>query len=261
MATLAWCISRMGAASGSRTSRRCVTASNGIAGRALIEHHFGIALGATAAGGTDELADFEKARPLCKLRLWHRPALPNPDVFYWDIAEDLVAALTLDLPEMLTTCNREHVAKWPIAKADLWRLALAQVRAEGLLPAHALDVGGGASVHILEGDRTFFAASHVLFLEDYVGPASMGCVVAMPRRHTMVFHRIADLRVVQVIQSMLNVIPRMCHEGPGSISPSLYWWQPSRALMLLPSQLVGTTLQFHPPAPFIQMLNGLPQRA
>lgn len=228
----------------------------------LIDHHFGIALRATATGGDEDLVgSFETIRPMLKLRVWHREMAPSAPFVSWDIADDLLAVLTLDQPEMLTTVRRDDAARWPLSRADLWHLALANVRAEGLLRAPALDVGDGAVVHVVEGDRTYFAASHVLFLEAYVGPPTpSGCVVAVPRRHTIVFHRIEDRRVVVAVQSMLQVIPTMCHEGPGSISPSLYWWQPGHALMRLPAQVVGNTLEFYPPPPFAEMLNRLPPR-
>lgn len=226
---------------------------------ALIAHHFGVALRATGAADTGPL-DFEPSRASCKLRLWRREALPSPNACHWEIADDLVAALTLDLPDLLMTVNEQDAASWPIARADLWNLALANLRADGLLEAPAFDIEG-ARLHVLEGDRSFFAASHVLFLEDYVGPSPHGCVVAMPRRHTLLWSRIVDLQVVAVIPSMLDLTQRMSHEGPGSISPFLYWWRPGLQLLRLPSQIVGTTVEFHPPEPFLRMLNGLPRRA
>ena len=79
----------------------------------------------------------------------------------------------------------------------------------------------------------------------------------MPRRHTVVFHVIQNLAVVSAINSMLNVVPQMCFEGPGSITPSLYWWRPGQALMQLPTHVSGDTVEFHPPPAFTEMLNRL----
>lgn len=223
----------------------------------IVAHHFKVA---TALPDTTTPLDFGEARPLLKIRLWARETLPDVPLVAWDIADDLVAVLTFDLPEMLQTVRREDVERWPASKADLWHLALANTRAEGMLRAPALDVGNGAQVHVLEGDATFFAASHVLFIEAYAGVAPAGAVVAVPRRHTVVFHPITDLSVVHAITSMLNVVPRMCHEGPGSITPSLYWWRPGQALMLLPAERSEGGISFYPPAAFTDLLNRLRPR-
>jgi hypothetical protein len=222
-----------------------------------IAHHFGLAM---APPDIEDVArNFDKARPLLKLRLWARESVPDVELVAWDVADDLVAVLTLDLPEMLATVKRADAMKWPLSKAELWHLAQTNVRAEGLLAAPAVDVGDGASVHVLEGNRTFFAASHALFLEAYVGPAPRGAVVAVPRRHTMVFHAIRDLSVVPALNSMMRVIPQMCHEGPGSITSSIYWWQSNAPLTLLPIEYGDGGVTFTPPAPFVDLLNALPR--
>jgi hypothetical protein len=233
----------------------------------IVEHHFRVALSAGKdASAADAMSkDFALARTAIKLRLWSREsASQQQELVAWDIAEDLVAVLTFDLPDMLVSVKRSDAEKnWNVPRDDLWRIAVANMHAEGLLPAPALDVGDGAQVHVLEGDHTFFAASHVLFLEAYGAAHSpWGAIVAVPRRHVVVFHSIIDLRVIAAINSMLNVIPRMFHEGPGSITSSLYWWtRPSGGLMRLPWELDehdGTTVSFLPPQPFVDgVLNRL----
>jgi hypothetical protein len=225
----------------------------------IVAHHVGIALDPPDMPAADAMArDFARARTAMKLRLWARDSVPNISVVAWDIAEDLVAVLTYDLPEMLVTVKREDADKWSAPRDELWKIAVGNVRADGLLSAPALDVGNGAQVHVLEGDATFFAASHVLFLEAYAGTPPFGAVVAVPRRHVAVFHPITDLRVVDAVSSMLNVVPRMFHEGPGSITSSLYWWRPGHSLMRLPWEVTETAIDFLPPPAFADMLSRLP---
>lgn len=227
----------------------------------LIAHHFGVALRVTAQEDGDAGAiarDFDRARALCKPRLWHRAAMPEGAFVTWDVADDLVAVLTLDLPEMLATVQQDDAARWPIGRADLWNLALTNLRAEGRFPAHTSDVGGGATVTVLDGARSYFAASHALFLEDYVGAPRGGALVIVPRRHTVAFHRIEDARVHAALGALLGAVPRMWHEGPASISPSLYWWRPRSGLLRLPARLAGKEVDFSPPRAFLQMLERLP---
>ena len=87
------------------------------------------------------------------------------------------------MPELLATVKRDDTERWPASKVELWHLAISNTRADGMLRAPALDVGNGAQVHVLEGEATFFAASHVLFLEAYAGACPSGAVVAVPRAY------------------------------------------------------------------------------
>lgn len=224
----------------------------------LVHYHFGVALAPPQDESEAIARDFTKARPILKLRLWHREALPALPLVAWDIADDLVAVLTYDLPQMLATVRRDDAEKWPVSKADLWHLGLRNVRNDGMLQAPSIDVGSGATVHVLEGDSTYFAATHLLFLEAYTGAAPEGALVAVPRRHTVVFHVVRDSKAVGAINSMLEVVPRMCFEGPGSITPSLYWWRPGQALMQLPAEYrADGVVNFTPPAAFVDVLNRL----
>jgi hypothetical protein len=50
----------------------------------------------------------------------------------------------------------------------------------------------------------------------------------------------------------------MFEQGPGSISPDLYWWREG-SVTLLPSQFDGSNIQFMPPDEFVQALNALPE--
>ena len=48
----------------------------------------------------------------------------------------------------------------------------------------------------------------------------------------------------------------MFQQGPGAISPGLYWWR-NGTISLLPAQLDGKKVAFAPPDEFIAVLNEL----
>ncbi len=223
----------------------------------IVNHHFGVGL---EPDDTTEIGkDFQRARELMKIRLWGRNDIPPTlTPCAWDIADDLVAVLTYDMPRTLVSASSDDVSTWGVAREELYRIALGNVRAEGALEVSRIEIGS-AHVFVLEGDRTFFAASHLLFLEDYAEARSPhGAVVAVPRRHVVVFHPIVDLSVVHAINSMLHVVPHMWDEGPGSITPSLYWWQPGPRLVRLPVEYGEESTAFMPPPEFVDVLNRLP---
>jgi hypothetical protein len=237
---------------------------------ALMKHHFDVAFDAQQARTADELSrDWSLARDHVKLRLYERDTLPDVPLVTWEIADGLVAVLTFDLPDTVISVHLEARERWDVTDDDLYDVALANVRAEGLLDVTTIDLGERTALQLLEGGTTFFAASHALFLEGYVagdvGP--YGVVIAIPQRHVVLFHRIEDLRVVRVIEAMIVTATNMYVDGPGSISSDLYWLPPrgedssladlSHRLVRLPCTMQDDTLRFTPPPSFTRLLQAL----
>ncbi|HSO36168.1 MAG TPA: hypothetical protein VLT33_26755 [Labilithrix sp.] len=237
---------------------------------AAVKHHFDVAFDAKDGRTAEELSrDWDLARARVKLRLYERDNLPDVPLVTWEIADGLVAVLTFDLPETVISVRLEDREQWDVTDDDLYDIALANVRAEGLLPATEVDLGDRAALRLLEGGSTFFAATHALFIEDYVqgdlGP--YGVVLAIPQRHVVLFHRIHDLRVVRVLEAMIVTATNMYVDGPGSISSDLYWLPPrgedsslddlEHSLVRLPCTITDQTLRFLPPPQFTRMLSSL----
>jgi hypothetical protein len=235
-----------------------------------IRHHFDVAFDVKDGRTAEELSkDWRLARERVKLRLYVRANLPELPLVTWEIADGLVAVLAFDLPETVISVRLEDREQWDVTDDDLYDIALANVRGEGLLPATDIDLGERASLQLLEGGRTFFAASHALFIDDYlrgeIGPH--GIVLAIPQRHVVLYHPIQDLRVVRVIEAMIVTATNMYVDGPGSISSDLYWLPPrgedsslddlEHCLVRLPCEITDDTLRFMPPAQFARMLSSL----
>lgn len=205
---------------------------------------------------------FEDVRSLLKVRIYHSDYLRHmgPDRLVHRVpAPGLVETLVYDLPSSVSTVPREHLRAWGRPEDELFALGLANVRAEGLLEPRRFEVEAGAAFYALAGD-SFFTASHALFLGEYLGrPASEhGALVAVPHRHGVLYHPIADMRVVPVLRSMIAVAFGMYQEGPGSIHPGLYWWQEGR-MTDLPSRVRARSIDFTPPEEFVALLNRLPE--
>ena len=103
----------------------------------------------------------------------------------------------------------------------------------------------------------FFTTSHVLFLEEHLeGPCPNGVLLALPHRHAILLHRITDLSVIHAVNSMIPIARGMFEEGPGSLSPNLYWWQGGK-ITYLPAVVTDDKLNFYPPDEFVDMMNSL----
>ena len=235
-----------------------------------VKHHFDVAFDVKDGKTAEELSqDWALAREHVKLRLYQRDNLPDVPLVTWEIADGLVAVLTFDLPETVISVRLEDREQWGVTDDDLYDVALANVRAEGLLPTKDIELGERASLQLLEGGTTFFAASHALFIEDYADGdlGRYGIILAMPQRHVVLLHRVHDLRVVRVIEAMIVTATNMYVDGPGSISSDLYWLPPrgedssladlEHCLVRLPCTITDETLRFMPPESFTRMLSSL----
>jgi hypothetical protein len=205
----------------------------------------------------------EAVRACIKVRLYHtdyRDQMGGSGLIHRVPAEGLIETLVYDLPGSVRTVPPDHVTRWGVPEDELFRIGLANVKAEQPPPVlQTFEVGKGAAIRALVGD-SFFTASHALFLEDHLDPPSpFGAVIAVPHRHAVLFHAIADMRVIAAVNSMIPIAFGMYQEGPGSLSPGLYWWR-SGTLTALPSKVTAQSISFSPPAEFVnEVLNKVPE--
>lgn len=203
----------------------------------------------------------EDVRRALKVRLYHAEYLEQigAERLVCRIpAPGLVETLVYDLPGSVRTVPPEHLGKWEAGKDELFRMGLENVRAEGKPPVQTFDLERGAQFFGLVGD-SFFTSSHAMLLGEYVDPMpEMGLLVSVPHRHSVLYHPIVDLRAVLAINSMIPVTFGMHQEGPGSVSPHLYWVKDG-AWTMLPSKVTSQSITFTPPDEFVQtVLNRLP---
>ena len=201
---------------------------------------------------------FEEVRSLLKVRLYPGASLqgmdPSPPVS-WELAPGLTAVFVYDLPTSVRTVSAAHVEGWLKGHEELLETALANVRTE-TVESQAMDEGASAPIACFADH--FFAASHALLLGERLGPgASHGAVFAVPNRHTLLYAPIVDLGVVGSINRLIPTAVALFNEGPGSISPGIYWWRDG-SVTLLPSEVAGSNVQFAPPDELVEVLNALP---
>lgn len=199
-------------------------------------------------------SDFEGARSMLKVRLYPAEDQLLRLATYRKPMDDVIAALVYDLPDKVVVVDREHVAGWGRPVDELFDVAASNVKANDPIEVEQVELTPTASLMLLSAQH-HFAATHALFLGDYLGPGNKwGALVAVPHRHAVVVYPIVDQNVVVVINSMIPIAHGMYQEGPGSISPHLYWWRGGEFLHL-PSRVTNKEIEFSPPDVFIDMLN------
>jgi hypothetical protein len=206
----------------------------------------------------ERLSDFERVRDLLSVRLWPEGYLKELDASRMIHRRDLpgaISALVYDLPSSIRNVTPDEAHSWGVPVDELFDIALANVRETCIPDVSEQDIGDGLSVFVLS-DESFFVASYALMLEEShphcVG--QFGALVGIPHRHVLIAFPIESLAVVQAIPKLIAVVLGMERDGPGSISPRLYWLQ-NREFVDLPFHVENNALHFAPPDSFIEMLN------
>lgn len=227
-----------------------------------ITEHFDRALkcGAESQSLDARAERLDAVRDSIKVRLYHEEYLSQigPEkLVYRKPAPGLVETLVYDLPGSVRTVPPDHPLRWDEPLDRLFAIGLENIKAEGRPEIQSFDIDKGTKFFAIVGD-SFFTSSHALLLDNYLDPRpEHGALVAIPHRHAVLYHPIVDLRILQAINSMIPVTFGMYQEGPGSVSPNLYWWRDG-ALSHLPTKVTSQSVTFSPPDAFIEeVLNRL----
>jgi len=210
-----------------------------------------------------DVSDFGKMRGLLRARLYPLDLLnQSVETVHRPGPEGTLEVVVLDLPTTVRTVARSEAKAWPLERETLFEIGRHNLSQQDRLKDTVVSVQPGVDLHLLTGDA-FYAASHALILDVYLPkPLPHGALVAMPKRDVLLVHHIRNIGAVEAIGSMLQAVVGMHTDGPGSLSPHLYWHRHGE-FITLPYQLEGDgeSLNFAPPGDFAEMLQQLSDRA
>ncbi|MGQ9902983.1 MAG: hypothetical protein ACUVRU_01345, partial [Anaerolineae bacterium] len=208
-----------------------------------------------------DMSDFARVRDRLRARLYPADIITHTsEIVQRAGPEGTLEALALDLPTTVRTVSRAEAEVWRLDPEDLLDIGRRNLRAAGRLTETALSLEQGARLKALGGDP-YYAASHALFLDDYL-PDNLphGALVAIPRRDIVLLHEIRDMSMVEVMNAMLQLIIPMYHDGPGSLSPYMYWRRDG-AFTVIPYEVDDDTLTLMPPDDFLELVEKLAESA
>jgi hypothetical protein len=213
-----------------------------------------------ARASEGRLDDWPYARETLKDSVHRRSDLPPPtreNAVTTPLAPDLVGVLVHDLPTTVRTVGRAQAPGWPEPIDALFGIALEHLAVEAeAMERTQIDAGDGVALTALVG-TSFFVASEVLRLGDLAGPRAPGHVVSLPNRHHLVWHTIGSMATtIQSINVLGPMAAAMYEEGPGSVTPEVFWWHDG-ALTPLGARLDGRTFVVAPPQAFVDLLEEL----
>ncbi|MEB8339886.1 immunity 49 family protein [Streptomyces endophyticus] len=197
---------------------------------ALVDAHFA-ALADASRGGEDA----EELLAGTCLRLVPTDAVgPAAPTYTREVAEGLRLALALEGPDSVRLLTDEDVAR---AGADeLWGAARrALTRAPMRHEEVRLD--GHPVLYSVYGDAHAVATKAVV-LPEVVAEVTgrrmpeAGALVAVPTRHLLAFHPIVDGSAADALGDLATYAVRAHGEGPGPLSPRVYWWHEERLTSL-----------------------------
>lgn len=208
-----------------------------------------------------DVSDFARVRDSIRARLYpaelqeqsvetvHRPG-----------PEGTLEVIVVDLPKSVRTVSRSEVAAWGVSRDALFELGRRNLAERTHVEMHTVEMQAGIELLACMGDA-FYAASHALILDQHL-PEDLphGALVSIPRRDVLLAHPIRNIGAADAISSMLQATIHWHAEGPGSLSPLLYW-HVAGEFVTLDYTITDNTLDFTPPDAFLNMLRMLSDRA
>lgn len=220
----------------------------------IIKGHFDGVIRSSAGVDLESLAeDWDHTKTLVKVRLYSEDAVADTlgGLCYRDVADGLLAVLTYDLPEAVATVPRTDLERWPIDADEAFAMGLANVLDQDPVHAEEIELDSGARFTALIGD-SFFVTTRLLAADELLEDmGEFGAVIAVPNRHTLLISPVMDLRVVEVLNAMMVVAHHRHAEGPGSLSPDLFWCRTGKETVTMHASVEDGALAFEPPAEFV----------
>jgi hypothetical protein len=212
-----------------------------------------------------DLSNFELAQHLLRTRIYPAEA-DNGVLAARPFAPGLIEAVVVDTPTTVRTVTIEEAQAWPVSLESLFVLGRSNVRSDGPLQCEEREIGD-VRFSVLHG-WTFYAATHAAWLEDYLDLAPYGALVVVPSRSMIAAYPIQgrggtepwETRgpgygpVVQAATELQAQAQQAYEEGPGSLSPHLFWWR-SGVLTLLETRYDGDSVVL--PEDFLAVLSTL----
>ncbi|MFE1828950.1 immunity 49 family protein [Streptomyces yangpuensis] len=175
------------------------------------------------------------------------------------VADELVFAYALDEPtsvRSLTDADVERAGAEEVGRAGRANLMRVPVEYE------EITLEGRATLHSVFGD-SHFVASKALYLGELALQVTgkslphAGALVVVPTRHLLAFHPIADGSVVQAVNDLAMYGLGAYEDGPGSLSPRVYWWHRGGLTSLTVVDEETRTLSLEPPQELVALMKGL----
>jgi hypothetical protein len=207
----------------------------------------------------EQIADFKKIKSQLAIRLYPESMFDEAarkDLVCRQDLEGTLTVLVFDLPSTIRTVSRQITAAWEKSDEQLFDTGVDNLRRQIEVDHEKVHMSEELYLHAYIGEG-YFVAAYCLMLDEF--PDSLGrygTLIGIPHRHILLTYPIHDILVIQAINGFLMALPRLFEEGPGSITPNLYWFHQGQFLRL-PYAPMGDEIRFSPPQPFLDLIENL----
>jgi hypothetical protein len=199
--------------------------------------------------------NFEQISGYLALRIWPKSYLETAikdELVYKEKIEELVTVLVLDLPRTVRSIKIEETKKWNKSVDELF-----EIGKENVLKKYPVQIDremiNEKPCYLLHGEH-FFVSIQALILEKHpkcIG--KYGAIVAFPHRHMVMVYPINGKDIIKSSSNLMAAATGMYNQGPGAISPNIYWYR-TGTFAKLPYEVKEGKIQFTPPHDFIALL-------
>jgi hypothetical protein len=193
---------------------------------ALVTDHMSTALSGIvlAAKPALDTHDFGGMRPLIRTRIYpdHGRDGDSPAVSR-TLAPGLVQRVVLDQVNTIAPVTQDHLSRWPIQESELFELAEANTRGDGLLQVSDLNDDAGEKIIGLYGSPDY-ASAHIRWLAAYPVAGRWGSAFVVPCEGSVYIHPLNGSDAFVAVGTLANVAATAHAERPSPVSSSVYWW-------------------------------------
>jgi hypothetical protein len=149
-----------------------------------------------------------------------------------EILPGVLEMLAYDMPESFRMLTDQDIERFGGLTA-LREAGLANLRALPAEPAERRTAASGGHFDVLTSESVY-TASRALVLDDVAGQlpgeadAGNGVFACVPNRHQLAVHVPGDESVILSVTEMAHFGLAGYSDGPGPLSPSVFWWRNGR---------------------------------
>lgn len=243
--------------------RRMVADAPGDHWPALIADHVGDVLSAMSLEGEAPLGTYEldRIRPLIRTRIYPED-MPNlgPPVVSRTLAPGLVQRVVLDHVNTIAPVTRDNLALWPIHEGDLFELAEANTRGDGLLEVADIDGPAGEEVVGLYGSPDY-ASAHIRWLGVYPTTGRWGSAFAVPCEGAIFVHPLNGTDSFVALWTLAKLATTLHAQRPSPVSSSVYWWHDGSIQFAAAIEESAEGLGLHVSPAFQEVMEDITHRA
>lgn len=170
---------------------------------------------------------FAEVMPLLAIRLWPEGTLKNAgetNLVYRKDLDGTISTLVINLPETILSVPPKAISKWGKSQDELLEIGYQNTFSKYPPIANPVVLAGIVNAIILSGDM-YLTATHILNIPsrpEYIG--KYGTLMGVPLRDGVTVYPINETHLTRPLNLLARICNDVFHQGPGSVSPYLYWY-------------------------------------